>query len=267
MGWEYGYDAGVRLTGAASALDRWGFGYGEGDERQRESREKAGGLVLFTSGPDGRIASRGGFPYGYDGSGRRTEDDRFRYTWSWRGELLAVTVKDAWPDADGDGKPETSPFAGHQVRYDYDAAGRLLHRRHVGKVPAGGGEADRPFIELREYVWDGQGLATEVAYGAPDKTQPRWRKTYAPGASGLDDAVQVLVEVEPTFPGSPYAGTTKLYTYLRDEMGTVVGVVADEETAPAPTGRRCRCGTSTRRTVRCTPRPAPSCAGRGSTSP
>ena len=48
-----------------------------------------------------------------------------------------------------------------------------------------------------------------------------------PGASGLDDAVQVAVEVV-DLPGSPYAGS-RLYTYLRDELGTVVGVVAEGE--------------------------------------
>ncbi|MCP4590406.1 MAG: hypothetical protein GY842_06670, partial [bacterium] len=149
-------------------------------------------------------------------------DDRFLYRWNWRGELATVTVKESWPDA------KVSPFAGHQIRYEYDALGRLLFRGHLGPLPEGEtDDALRPFIEKRAFVWEGSGLLAEVAYGDAAETQIRWRKTYVTGASGLDDAVQVAVEVV-DLPGSPYAGS-RLYTYLRDELGTVVGVVAEGE--------------------------------------
>ena len=151
-------------------------------------------------------------------------------------QLVGVRVKETWPDADGDGVPDVPPFAGHLIRYTYDALGRLSTREHLGKLPANGIDLDRPFIEMREYVWDGSGLSTEVAYGAPDKTQPRWRITRIPGPQALDDAPQVLVEVEPTFPGSPYAGTTRRYTLLRDEMGSVVGIAPEDE-GPRPDGK------------------------------
>ncbi|MCP4653910.1 MAG: hypothetical protein GY856_00685, partial [bacterium] len=67
-------------------------------------------------------------------------------------------------------------------------------------------------------------------YGDPAETQIRWRKTYVPGASGLDDAMQVAVEVL-DMPGSPYLGS-RLYTYLRDELGTVIGVLAEDGSNP-----------------------------------
>ena len=73
-----------------------------------------------------RILSRNGAPFSYDGTGRRLEDDRFAYRWDWRGQLVFVTVKDAWTDADGDGEPDPTPWASHQVRYEYDAAGRQV---------------------------------------------------------------------------------------------------------------------------------------------
>ncbi|MCP4661237.1 MAG: hypothetical protein GY856_38020, partial [bacterium] len=76
-------------------------------------------------------------------------------------------------------------------------------------------------------MWEDQGLVAEVAYGDPAETQIRWRKTYVPGAGGYDDAVQVAVEVL-DLPGSPYPGS-RLYTYLRDELGTVIGLIAEEE--------------------------------------
>jgi RHS repeat-associated protein len=48
-----------------------------------------------------------------------------------------------------------------------------------------------------------------------------------PGPSGLDDAIQVVVEIgdQP----SPYANSTHTYTLLRDELGTVIGLVAEDE--------------------------------------
>ncbi|HYN22238.1 MAG TPA: RHS repeat-associated core domain-containing protein, partial [Thermoanaerobaculia bacterium] len=223
LDWSYGYDAGVRLTSAGGNLDSWSFGYGQGDERTTEQREQTGELTPFGTGANGRITTRGGVGYTYDLSGRRTQDDRFSYVWDWRGQLVEVNVKESWPDEDGDGEADRSPFAGHRVLYNYDAAERLLSREHRGVKPAGGTDADRPFVDSREYIWDGETLSTEVSWTSPDRTAARWRKTYVPGANGLDDSAQVLVEI---------AGQTHLYTYLRDEMGTVVGIVAEEEAPP-----------------------------------
>lgn len=228
LGWSYGYDAGVRLSSASGALDNWGFDYGLGDEREWERRDQAGELTLFGSGANGRIETRGASAFDHDLSGRRTDDDRFSYLWDWRGQLVEVTVKDTWPDLDGDGELDRSPFAGHQVRYRYDAAGRLFQREHRGVQLATG---DRTLLEFREYVWDGEMLATEISWASPERTAVRWRKTYVPGASGLDDSVQVVVEIGDQA-GNPFANSTHLYTYLRDEMGSVVGMVAEEE-APA----------------------------------
>ncbi|MCP4570810.1 MAG: hypothetical protein GY838_00510, partial [bacterium] len=234
MGWSWNYDAGVRLSHAASGRgnvqgrappedeDSYRYEYNEGDELERIIRESEGQIAELTVGAQGRITHRNGLPFTYDPVGRRTEDDRFIHRWTWRGELATVTVKDSWPDG------EISPFAGHQIRYQYDALGRLLYRWHVG--PLQEGETDdalRPFIEKRAFVWEDQGLVAEVAYGDPAETQIRWRKTYVPGAGGYDDAVQVAVEVL-DLPGSSYPGS-RLYTYLRDELGTVIGLIAEEE--------------------------------------
>ncbi|MCP4654599.1 MAG: hypothetical protein GY856_04165, partial [bacterium] len=234
MGWSWNYDAGVRLSYAASGsgdaegrappspVDSFHYEYGQGDELERIIREAEGTIVELTIGVEGRITHRNGQPFAYDAVGRRSEDDRFVYRWNWRGELATVTVKESWTDG------LVSPFAGHQIRYEYDALGRLLYRWHLGLLPEGEtDDAQRPFIEKRAFVWEGRGLLAEVAYGDAAETQIRWRKTYVPGATGLDDAVQVAVEVV-DLPGSPYAGS-RLYTYLRDELGTVVGVVAEGE--------------------------------------
>ena len=83
MGWSYGYDAASRLATAQTQPEKWVFGYGMGDERQSETISAS--RLDFETGPDGRIASRGGIAFGYDNSGRRTADDRFEYQWNWRG--------------------------------------------------------------------------------------------------------------------------------------------------------------------------------------
>ena len=127
-------------------------------------------------------------------------------------------------DAEPDSEPDVSPYAGHRIEYVYDALGRLTQRLHQGVADAGG---VRPFIEERRFVWEGDRLAAEAAYGAPDGTEMRWRRTYVPGPTGLDDPPQVAVEI--LQPGSPFSGTTRTYTYLRDELGTVVGLVAEDE--------------------------------------
>ncbi|MCP4664632.1 MAG: hypothetical protein GY856_55320, partial [bacterium] len=234
LGWSWQYDAGVRLSYAApgrgdiqgrappAGTNSFRYQYGKGDELERIIREADGNIAELTVGVEGRITHRDGIPFSYDAVGRRTEDDRFVYRRTWRGELATVTVKDSWPDG------EVSPFAGHQIRYHYDALGRLLYRWHLAELPDGEtDDALRPFIEKRAYVWEGEGLLAEVAYGDPDETQIRWRKTYVPGPSGIDDAVQVAVDVV-DIPGSPYPGS-RLYTYVRDELGTVIGVVAEDE--------------------------------------
>jgi hypothetical protein len=167
-------------------------------------RESVGEIAELEVGIQGRILARGGQPFSYDPVGRRTEDDRFVYTWDWRGQLQSVTVKN-WD----------TPFAGHEVKYRYDATGRLIERRHLGPSP------DRLLQELRVYVWENEGLAIEAGYADEAQSQLRYKKTYVPGPGGYDDALQVLVET----PGlSP-----KLYTILRDELGSVLGLIAESE--------------------------------------
>ncbi|HKV12058.1 MAG TPA: polymorphic toxin-type HINT domain-containing protein [Thermoanaerobaculia bacterium] len=234
LGWAFGYDGGVRLSFAAagagsldgqapagSHAETFRFDYGSADELARIVREATGQIAEIDTGKYGRILSRNGAPFSYDGVGRRLQDDRFVYQWDWRGQLVSVTVKDSWPDADGDGQPDVTPWAGHQVRYEYDAAGRMTHRWLYGKLPEGAtDDSSRPFIEKRVFVWEGDALAAEAAYSQDEAL--RWRKTYVPGPSGLDDAVQVIVE-------EAASGTTRTYTLVRDEMGTVVGLVAEDE--------------------------------------
>ncbi len=243
LGWSWSYDGGVRLVRATagagdllglappagSGAESFTFGYGEGDQLERLVREATGDIAELETGAYGRILSRNGAPFRYDGVGRRLEDDRFVYRWDWRGQLVAVTVKEVWPPATSGAEPEVTPWAGHQVRYDYDAAGRLLNRWHWGKLPEGAtDDGARPFIEKRVFVWEGASLAAEAAYGDAAETIFRWRKTYVPGPSGLDDAVQVVVEIG-TAAAGPFAGTVRTYTLLRDELGTVVGLVAEDE--------------------------------------
>ena len=234
LGWSWSYDAATRLTGAASGqgdltgaspeivTERYGFTYGEGDELERLVRESTGAVTAVESGPYGRITSRNGQAFAYDGAGRRLEDDRFVLRWDWRGQLVSATVKPTWPDSDGDGQAEVTPYAGHLVRYAYDAAGRLAHRLHLGALPAGQSDDSlRPFIDQRRYVWEGQSLLSEASYGLEGtEASLRWRKTYVPGPSGLDDAAQVVVE---------QGNQSRIYTYLRDELGTVQSLVAENE--------------------------------------
>jgi RHS repeat-associated protein len=240
LGWAWGYDGGVRLStadaGAGSlvgvdssdsrppAHEHFTFAYGAGDEKLWDIRQSTGETVRYTTGPFGRITARDGAAFTYDPAGRRLEDDRFVYRWDWRGQLVEVTVKPAWPDANGDGEPDASPYAGHRVSYTYDARGRLLRRLHEGEA---GPDGVRPFIEERRYVWEGDRLTAEAAYGPADTGENlRWRKTYVPGPAGLDDAPQVVVEV---FAPGPLSGTARTYTYLTDELGTVMGLVAEDE--------------------------------------
>lgn len=237
LGWSWSYDAATRLTGAASGIgdltgasldngtatfDKHRFTYGEGDELERLVRESTGAITVVESGPYGRITSRNGQAFTYDGAGRRLEDDRFVLRWDWRGQLVSATVKPTWPDSDGDGQAEVTPYAGHQVRYAYDAAGRLAHRLHLGALPENSNDENaRPFIDQRRYVWEGPSLLSESSYGLEGtEASLRWRKTYVPGPTGLDDAAQVVVE---------QGNQSRIYTYLRDELGTVQSLVAENE--------------------------------------
>jgi hypothetical protein len=225
-GWSWSYDAGVRLAEATAGRgDLLGanpdkdpsfhYRYGKGDELQQIVDEASGKVAGIETGAYGRITKRNGIPFSYDSAGRRTEDDRFDYKWNWRGELVEVTVKETWPDG------QESPFAGHQVRYRYDAQGRLHSRSHYGPLEGQGG---RLLQEKRVYVWEGQSLLVEAAYADEGELSMLWRKTYIPGPSGLDDAVQVKVDNE----AAPGIAGSRLYTYLRDELGTVIGVVGEE---------------------------------------
>jgi RHS repeat-associated protein len=243
QGWAWGYDGGVRMTVAesgpgslagvstetgAAAADRFTYSYGTGDELLWSLRRETGEQVDFTAGEYGRITSREGVTFAHDPAGRRLSDDRFTYRWDWRGQLVEVTVHDTWPDGDGDGEPDVTPYAGHRVSYEYDARGRLHRRLHEGEPSEAGA---RPFIEERRYVWEMDRLAAEAGYGAPstaggDDGAMRWRKTYVPGPSGLDDSPQVVVEV---YQPGPYSGTARTYTYVTDEMGTTLGLVAEDE--------------------------------------
>jgi hypothetical protein len=160
------------------------------------------------------------------------------------------------------------------VRYAYDAAGRLTHRLHLGALPEGQtDEALRPFIDQRRYEWEGATLLVESSYG-PEGTEAslRWRKKYVPGASGLDDAVQIVVE---------QGGQSRTYTPIRDELNSVLAIVADNDRShPRSSGHgyspyRDRVASGPRRSVagitaaggvrgrsptHASPRPAPCCS-------
>ena len=219
LGWSWQLDAASRLIGASSGVGSdFRQGYGEADQLVTLARDDTGDAADLETGPSGRITERDGVTFGYDASGRRTSDDRASYRWDWRGRLAEVTIS---PDAG-------SPFAGHQVEYLYDGVGRLRARVHLGPDD---GSGSRPFIEYRTFLWEGNALLEEAGWGSNDGTWddpandlfPRWRRTYVPGP-GLDDAPAVRVEIfEPA--DTPYPDAT--YAFLRDELGTVVGVAED----------------------------------------
>ena len=134
MGWSWDYDVAQRLIGAfpgrgsltgTTSSDAIGFRYeyGEGDELELIIDEYAGKLDNIETGAYGRITKRGDTPYLYDQAGRRTEDEKHIYIWDWRSQLRQITLKDGQTNA------------GHQVRYDYDAQGRMTVRRHLGPLP------------------------------------------------------------------------------------------------------------------------------------
>jgi RHS repeat-associated protein len=210
-----GAGSGASAEGTAAAA--YSYEYGVGDELTRRIEQRTGELESVVSGADGRLLALDGETFSYDPAGRRTEDARFRYQWSWRGELVRLDVKEGAEEAWG------SPYEGHMVRYAYDALGRLTSRTHWGPLPEG--ETDdtlRPFVERRDYVWDHQSRVAEIGSNDPEGAQVRWRKLYAPGPGGLDDAVQVVVQ--------NVDGSEALYSILRDEIGSVIALVAEDET-------------------------------------
>ena len=175
-----------------------------------------GGREDVVSGAEGRLVGRSG-PTGssvlrYDDEGRRIEDDRFVYTWDWRGRLVQVDLK-----------TPAGALPGEQLVLTYDATGRLLERIHYSSPDA---EGNRSFLDKRLMVWDGQRLATQAGLNFEDEVL--WRQQYLPGPGWLDDAPLVLVEngLQGTTP------TSAQFALLRDEMGSVIGVV--EENAGGP---------------------------------
>jgi YD repeat-containing protein len=189
LGWAASYDAGRRMTTAetgrdSGALASWTYGYGKADELLL-IQEGSRGRYDYTTGPLGRPLERSGpdgaVAFAYDTEGRRIADERFAYTWDWRGQLVAVDIK-------------TGAHAGEKLTFSFDGLGRALERTHLGEVPEGGTEAERPFIAKRAFTWDGQRLACETGLNFQD--QPIWRYHYLAGQRWLDDAPQVMVERE-----------------------------------------------------------------------
>ncbi|MCP4685389.1 MAG: hypothetical protein GY867_08065, partial [bacterium] len=176
--------------------------------------------VRFTSGSNGRTTSRDGVDFAYDNAGRRAEDDRYRFKWDWRGRLYEINVKQEWPPSSDSqqAEPIIPAFADHLVRFEYDGLGRLESRIHFGPEE----EGERPLYEKRVFFWEGSSLLAEIAYDDLAETSRRWRKTYVPGQTGLDDAIQVRIET--TTPPSD-----RVYTFSRDELGTVLAVTLESD--------------------------------------
>jgi RHS repeat-associated protein len=250
QGWAWHVDNSLRLdraevgkgstegVGVVPSSDAFSFGYGEMDQllsATRDARDTPSSS--FTAGIAGRIETRNASSFTYDDEGHRISDDRLQLTWGWRDELLAAEVKDP-----------SSPYAGHKVYFEYDALGRLLSRTHAGPLPSGGTECvtftstcERPIIEKRRYLWGGGALLAEAGFAADlpggGDGPLRWRKSYVPGPTGLDDAVQLRVETYDL--SGNLAGPARLFSYLRDEQGTVLGLVeekagADPQKPPTP---------------------------------
>ncbi len=212
----------------AAPLADWTFGvgsnaYGVADELLAITSSAQGFEGFDTSGPEGRlvsISSTSGAPetFGFDSMGRRTRDGNFSYTWDWRGRLKRVDVMG-----------EAAHNSGKRVEYEYDASGRLLTRTELGAVPEGGDDEDRPFVSKRVFLWDGTELAAET--GLNSNNEPVWLRQYVPGPSGLDDSPQVRV-LTGFESGDTKAVQESLYGFIRDEMGTVIGLVEDRDLNP-----------------------------------
>ncbi|HPS78845.1 MAG TPA: DUF6531 domain-containing protein, partial [Thermoanaerobaculaceae bacterium] len=136
----------------------WGFDYGLGDELSRIV-ETSLDPVMLTPGPGGRPLFRqtlqGTTPFIYDLEGKRIEDDRFTFTWDWRGNLVQVDIHPGVGLHDAAGQP----LDGHRVTYTYDPLGRVLTRTH--ESPAHGATAEA-YIDGRAFIWDGDRLAAEA---------------------------------------------------------------------------------------------------------
>jgi RHS repeat-associated protein len=259
QGWAYGIDPSKRLKGAfagpgdvrgidaggaaaaIAAFERFTYDYGAADQLNSQTREVAVKTVAYETGGEGRPDSRKAdagpkLAFSYDGAKRRTADDRFTYEWHWHGKLASAVVKPCWPIENGESQDPgcpagytRPPYADQKIAYEYDTLGRLLTRTHLGVLPSGEtDDSKRPFIEVRAYLWDDKVLLAETAYADLLETQIRWRKSFIPGAS-LDDHVQLRVETYD--PSGRSVATDRLYSYLRDEQNTVLGL-ADETSDP-----------------------------------
>jgi RHS repeat-associated protein len=209
------------LVGAASApggTETFGYAYGPGDELVATTRKGEAESTSCTSGVEGRLEGWNGQTFAYDAEGRRVEDDRFTYLWNWRSELVGATVKDEWPPQKPGGSPVVSPWAGHKLLFERDATGRLMARELRGVPATAGDEASRPFVSRSEYVWDGDTLLAET--GLAYDGAVLWRKSFVPGTS-INDHVQLRLEVY----GQGATPDERLFTYLRDEQRTVLGLV------------------------------------------
>ena len=231
QGWAWEIDNALRLTKAiagggtaTSAFERFRYTYGASDELRELVQEVAGETATQTTGAEGRPLTRtengATETIRYDDAGRRIEDARFLYKWHWFGKLAEVVVKDTWQAETHGGQPVVSPYAGHKVVFEWDSLERLFSATHWSRIPGGGAEADRLFIGKREYLWEDQQLIAEV--GKAHDGSILWRYSYVPGASGMDDQVQLRVERYDVAGGLQ---SDKLYAYLRDEQGTVLGLV------------------------------------------
>jgi RHS repeat-associated protein len=201
--WAWRHRDGARLRDASSSIGDFRFDYGVGDGLKFVDRD--GDLARFqAAGAQGRPLSftndDGDESLGHDALGRRIEDGRHRYTWSWRGELVRVEVVD--PESD---------LLGHAVDYRYTAAGSLARRTHVNP------EGD--FVDGQLFVWNGQELIAQLGVNHQDDIL--WTAEYVPGPVGLDDSPLVRVTENP---GSGQASVRDLHL-LRDEMGSVIGIV------------------------------------------
>jgi YD repeat-containing protein len=247
LGWSASLDGANRLTDTpggqvfvlgnapvVTPTDTWSFSYGPGDELDhidqgsrggdqlhRILQESDGSLVTLQTGPTGRTLARDGAAFSYDLSCRRIEDDRFTYTWDWRGRQVQVDVKPGSGLHDANG----TTLDGHRVLYAYDALGRLARRTHLGPRPQGStSDDDRTFVDAREYRWEGPSLLAET--GLNFELHPIWRATYVPGPVGLDDAAQV--RVDSLDPASGDFTASRAYTLLRDELGSVIALNAEQ---------------------------------------
>jgi hypothetical protein len=224
QGWGFTPDLALRLKRAeAGPLENFTYSYGSRDELLSLTQEKKDRRSDLKPDVEGRILSRDNVNYTHDVMGNRTEDERYLYTFTWRGELSTLEVKKTWPPLRVGEADVTPVYSQNKLFFEYDALGRLISRTHKGKLPEGvTGDAQRPFIETREYLWEGKTLLAEVGKNPDDSI--RWRKTYLPGPTGQDDPVQMRVENYATGGGT----TPTAFAFLRDEQSTVLGLIDEQ---------------------------------------